>query len=144
MTPLLPNLRVLGVGDGAGRQLLYSAALIGAVFALRALVTAALRRTRPADRTEHRAAFDRLRRRYFVADRMELPARVYLRMTDNWLEVTLRFLSPVYGVRNLKDAMTRDILVAFEEAGLTMASTTIEVTGLPTLRVARAGRAEAE
>jgi small-conductance mechanosensitive channel len=83
-------------------------------------------------------AFDRLRERYFVADQMELPARVYLRMTDNWLEVTLRFLAPVHGVRGIKDAMTREILAAFEQAGLSIASTTFEVTGLPVVRIARA------
>jgi small-conductance mechanosensitive channel len=88
-------------------------------------------------------AFDRLRERYFVADTMELPARVYLRMTDNWLEVTLRFLAPVRGVRGLKDAMTRDILPAFEGAGITIASTTFELTGMPVVRIARASREDA-
>jgi small-conductance mechanosensitive channel len=83
-------------------------------------------------------AFDRLRERYFVADHTELPARVYLRMTDNWLEITLRFLAPVHGVRGLKDTMTREILAAFEQAGLSIASTTLEITGLPTVRIARA------
>jgi small-conductance mechanosensitive channel len=87
-----------------------------------------------------RPAFDRLRERYFVADRMELPARVYLRMTDNWLELTLRFIAPVRGVRALKDAMTREILPAFEDAGLSIASTTFEITGLPTVRIARVAR----
>jgi len=85
-----------------------------------------------------RPAFDKLRARYFVADRMELPAHVYLRMTDNWLELTLRFIAPVHGVRALKDAMTRDILPAFAEAKLSIASTTFEITGLPTVRIARA------
>jgi small-conductance mechanosensitive channel len=81
--------------------------------------------------------FDRLRERYFVAERAELPPRVYLRMTDNWIELTLRFLCPVHGVRALKDTMTREILPAFEQAGLEIASTTFAVTGLPTVRIAR-------
>jgi small-conductance mechanosensitive channel len=82
--------------------------------------------------------YDRLREHYFVAERAELPARVYLRMTDNWLELSLRFLAPVPGVRALKDAMAREILPAFEEAHLSIASTTFEITGLPTVRFARA------
>jgi len=82
--------------------------------------------------------YDRLRERYFVAERSELPPRVYLRMTDNWIELTLRFLAPVHGVRGIKDAMTREILPAFEGAGLSIASTTFAVTGLPTVKIARA------
>jgi len=80
-------------------------------------------------------AYDRLRERYFVAERSELPPRVFLRMTDNWIELSLRFLAPVHGVRGLKDAMTREILPAFKEAGLSIASTTFAVTGLPTVKV---------
>lgn len=80
-------------------------------------------------------AFDALRERYFVSDTAELSPRVYLRMTDNWLEVSLRFLAPVRGVRGLKDAMTRDILSAFDEAKIGIASTTFEVTGLPEVKV---------
>ena len=36
--------------------------------------------------------------------------RVYLRMTDNWLELTVRFIARDHGMRDLKDAMSRDIL----------------------------------
>jgi small-conductance mechanosensitive channel len=80
-------------------------------------------------------AFDRLRERYFVAEVAELTPRAYLRMTDNWIEVSLRFLAPVHGVRTLKDAMTREILAAFEEAKIQIASATFEVVGLPPVRV---------
>ena len=55
--------------------------------------------------------------------------------TDNWLEVSLRFLAPVRGVRALKDAMTRDILPAFDRAKIGIASTTFELTGMPEVRV---------
>jgi small-conductance mechanosensitive channel len=82
-----------------------------------------------------RPAYDRLRAHYFVAERTELAPRVYLRMTDNWVELSLRFLVPVHGVRAIKDAMTREILPAFEEAKIQIASTTFELTGLPVVRV---------
>lgn len=82
-----------------------------------------------------RPAYDRLREHYFVAERAELAPRVYQRMTDNWVELSLRFLVPVHGVRGLKDAMTRDILPAFEAAKIQIASTTFELTGLPVVRV---------
>jgi small-conductance mechanosensitive channel len=80
-------------------------------------------------------AFDRLREHYFVAELSQLEPRVYLRMTDNWVELSLRFLAPVHGVRTLKDAMTRDILSAFEDAKIQIASATFEIVGLPTVRV---------
>jgi small-conductance mechanosensitive channel len=63
--------------------------------------------------------------------------RVFLRMTDNWLEMTVRFLTPEHGIRPIKDAMTRVILREFDAAGIGVASATFEVTGLPPLRVER-------
>ena len=56
-------------------------------------------------------------------------------MTDNWLELTVRFVAEDHGVRDLKDAMTRDILAALDEAGIGIASATFEIVGLPPLRL---------
>jgi small-conductance mechanosensitive channel len=80
-------------------------------------------------------AFARLRERYFIAEVAQTAPRVYLRTTDNWIELSLRFLAPVHGVRVLKDAMTRDILSAFGDAKIQIASATFEIVGLPTVRV---------
>jgi small-conductance mechanosensitive channel len=80
-------------------------------------------------------AIARLRAHYFVPEQPKLDPQIYLRMTDNWLEVSLRFVSHVHGNRALKDAMTREILVAFAEAGLSIASTTYEIVGLPKVEV---------
>ena len=77
-----------------------------------------------------------LERRYAVK-RSALTPKVYLRMTDNWVELTVRFLAEDHGVRDLKDAMTRDILAAMDAAGIGVASATFEVVGLPSLRVER-------
>ena len=79
-----------------------------------------------------------LRRRYFMAESSFEP-RVYWRMTDNWLELTLRFVARDHGVRALKDAMTRDILAALDEAGIGIASATFEVVGVPPLKITTAG-----
>jgi hypothetical protein len=38
-------------------------------------------------------------------------------------------------VRELKDAITRDILTAFDEAGIGIASATFEVVGAPPIRI---------
>lgn len=77
-----------------------------------------------------------LERRY-ATKRTDLKPRVYMRMTDNWVELTVRFIAEDHGVRGLKDAMTRDILSAMESAGIGVASATFEIVGLPQLQVSR-------
>ena len=77
-------------------------------------------------------------RRYFT-QRSEIAPRVYYRLTANWLELAVRFIAEVHGVRELKDAMARDILDHFGEAGISVASSTYDVVGLPPLRVTLAG-----
>jgi small-conductance mechanosensitive channel len=76
-----------------------------------------------------------LRRRYFMLP-ADVQPRVYYRLTDNWLELTVRFIARDHGARELKDALSRDILRALDEAGIGIASSTLEVVGLPPLRIA--------
>ncbi len=45
-----------------------------------------------------------------------------------------------HGVRDLKDAMSRDTLAGLDAAGIGTASATFEVTGLPEVRLRRASR----
>ncbi|HET7459024.1 MAG TPA: mechanosensitive ion channel domain-containing protein, partial [Gemmatimonadaceae bacterium] len=61
----------------------------------------------------------------------ELEPRVFWRLTDNWLELSLRFLADDHGVRPLKDAMSRDILAALDEDRIGIASATYEIVGVP-------------
>lgn len=61
--------------------------------------------------------------------------RVFYRMTDNWVELALRFIVPDRGIREIKDAMYRDILRAFKEAGIAVASGTYDIVGMPPLRI---------
>jgi small-conductance mechanosensitive channel len=76
-----------------------------------------------------------LRARYLMAEHVSLEPQVFLRLTDNWVELALRFIVPVHGVRGIKDAMNRDLLAAFTEARLEIASTTYEIVGLPPLHL---------
>ncbi|HEV7298836.1 MAG TPA: mechanosensitive ion channel domain-containing protein [Tepidisphaeraceae bacterium] len=78
-----------------------------------------------------------LERRYAVK-RSSMAPRVYMRMTDNWVDLTLRFIANDHGVRDLKDAMTRDILQALDAANIGIASATFEIVGLPRLQMERA------
>jgi hypothetical protein len=61
----------------------------------------------------------------------EIEPRVYWRITDNWLELTIRFLAPDHGTREIKDRMSREILAALQEAKMGIASATYEIVGVP-------------
>src|SRR3954469_18327427 len=50
-----------------------------------------------------------MERKYFV-DFETLKPKVYYRLTDNWLELSLRFVVTPHGVRNLKDELSRMLL----------------------------------
>ncbi len=52
----------------------------------------------------------------------EIDPSVYWRITENWVELTLRFLAPDHGIRSIKDRMTRDILGGFDEATIAIAA----------------------
>jgi DNA-binding PadR family transcriptional regulator len=79
-------------------------------------------------------ALREMQRRYFVKP-AEMKPKVYYRLTDNWLELTVRFIVKDHGTRVVKDAMSRDILLALDEAGIGVASATFDIVGLPPLRI---------
>ena len=88
-------------------------------------------------------ALHELRRRYFV-DAADLEPGVYWRLTDNWLEMSVRFVTRERGVRAVKDAITREVLAGLEAAGIVIASATFELTGLPPVRLAASPPARAD
>jgi small-conductance mechanosensitive channel len=96
----------------------------------RILLDVARRHTGPIV-LEATPALARLAHRYLVPDAVALEPQVYLRLTDNWVELTVRFVGRVREIRGLKDAMSREIIDAFEQAGLEVASATYEIVGLP-------------
>ena len=73
------------------------------------------------------AARRRLRVHYGVDLEAHQP-RTFWRLTDNWLEVTVRFLVPEHGIREIKDRISRKVLADLDAAGIGIASTTLEVT----------------
>lgn len=76
---------------------------------------------------------ERLHRRYFI-EAPDLEPRVFLRITDNWVELTIRFLCSNHAIRSLKDHISRDILNGFEKANIGIASSTYDIVGFPPLR----------
>lgn len=66
-------------------------------------------------------------RKYF-AEEPRLEPKVYLRITDNWIELSVRYLAPARGSREISDAINRDILSAMAAAGIGVGSSTQTVT----------------
>jgi len=104
----------------------------------RAKVEAILLETAGRHAVDPHAMADRARRDLkdrFGIEPLDLEPRVFFRMTDNWLELTIRFAVPTHGIRHVKDAMSRDIVSAFEQAGIEVASATYDIVGFPAIEV---------
>jgi small-conductance mechanosensitive channel len=102
------------------------------------LLEVARKHTDPVMR-DARPSIEKLRDTYSIHDTIDVEPHVYYRITDNWVELTLRFVSPVHGTRPLKDAMSREILTQFEAAKIGIASGTYEIVGMPPIRVQMGG-----
>jgi small-conductance mechanosensitive channel len=98
------------------------------------LLDVARRHTEPIMR-QAAPGLARLRKLYAVDDGTDMEPKVYYRLTDNWLEMTLRFVAPVRGVRHLKDGMSRDIMKGLDAAKIGIASGTYEIVGVPPIKV---------
>lgn len=73
----------------------------------------------------------------FAVQTADLEPRVYWRITDDWLELSVRFVLPARSARGVKDAMARYIVPELANAGIEVASVTYDIVGLPELRTAR-------
>jgi small-conductance mechanosensitive channel len=71
----------------------------------------------------------------FGIDIGEIDPQAFWRITDNWLEVTVRFLAPDHGIRRMKDRMSRDILTGLEQAKIGIASGTYAIVEVPPIRI---------
>lgn len=75
-----------------------------------------------------------IERRYFVK-RSQLEPKVFVRLTDNWIELTIRFIARDHGIRELKDKISRDIIIGLAQAGIGIASGTYQIVGMPPITV---------
>jgi small-conductance mechanosensitive channel len=82
-----------------------------------------------------RVAAKELGDKFTLPEDVDLGPSVYYRLTDNWLELSLRFVVPERGVRGIKDAMSREILAELEKAKIGLASGTYEIVGFPPIRI---------
>lgn len=89
------------------------------------ILTEEARRTTDAENAQE--AIREMTRRYPVP-RTEVEPRVFARSTDNYMELSARFVVPVRTARSAKDEITRRVLARLDDAGIPVASTTQDVT----------------
>ena len=65
----------------------------------------------------------------------DIDPNAYWRITDNWLEITVRFLAPDHGIRTIKDLMSREILDRLDQAKIGIASGTYAIVEVPPIRI---------
>jgi small-conductance mechanosensitive channel len=80
-------------------------------------------------------ALDGLRGKYFLSETPDVEPRVYVRLTDNWIELSVRFIVGPTRARVVKDAMSRDILAKLAEVNIGLASGTYAIVEVPTINV---------
>lgn len=70
----------------------------------------------------------------FGIDVGDIDPQVFWRITEDWLELTVRFLGPDHGIRGIKDKMARDIIAGFARAGVEVGATRQEAVAGPSVR----------
>lgn len=53
----------------------------------------------------------------------EIDPRVFWRITEDWLELTVRYLATDHGGRAIKDSINREVVAGLEEAGVVIGTT---------------------
>ena len=71
----------------------------------------------------------------------DIDPQTFWRITDNWLEITVRFLAPDHGIRRIKDQMSRELLAEMDKAKIGIASGTYAIVQVPPIKIEAAGAA---
>jgi hypothetical protein len=83
---------------------------------------------------EAHAGLQELRERYPLQEATVEPL-LYVVMTDNWIEMTLRYVVEARHRREVQGELHRQLLENFEAAPeITVASATVEIVGFPSLK----------
>ncbi|MDP9474161.1 MAG: mechanosensitive ion channel family protein, partial [Actinomycetota bacterium] len=85
-------------------------------------------------REESAEALSEMAKRYLVGS-SEVEPRVFVRLTDNWVELAARFVLPTRSARGIKSEISENVLRSYAREGIVVASATSEIVGFPTLRV---------
>ena len=73
------------------------------------------------------AAIEQMAERYPIP-RAEIEPRVFVQITDDWLELSARFVVPVRSARTIRSDLTRELLERLDDAGIPIASRTFDVS----------------
>lgn len=84
----------------------------------------------------------RMRQRFLLQENANVEPHTYVHLTDNWIELAVRFVSPTHGIREIKDRLSRNVLYGFRQHGIEIASTTQEIVGFPRIKVESAETTE--
>ncbi len=85
---------------------------------------------------EARAEFEEMAKKYPSLPAVPVEPAVYIAMTDNWIELTLRYIVEARERRSIKGQIHGELLKSFgEETDIAVASTTIDVVKFPPLRM---------
>ena len=87
------------------------------------------------DPAQMAAEFKAEMERRFGVDPLDLDPKVFFRITDNWLELTVRFIVLTHRIRSTKDAMSRYIVDELDQADIGVASATYDIVGFPAVDV---------
>jgi len=84
---------------------------------------------------EAESAREQLMREFPLPGELTLEPRIYMKLTDNWVELAARFLVPAHGIRQIKSDISHDLLDELERAGIEVASSTFGIVEVPPIRV---------
>lgn len=85
-------------------------------------------------RRESAHALSEMARRYLVP-RSDVEPQVFVKLTDNWVELAARFVTPVRSARRVKSDISENLMRRYSDEGISLASETNEIVSLPPLRV---------
>ncbi len=77
---------------------------------------------------------DRISGKYYITKTMVEPI-AYMKMTDNWVEVAVRYIVSPRERRSTKSNMSHIVSEEFGRRGIRVASQTVEIVGLPEVRM---------
>jgi hypothetical protein len=76
-----------------------------------------------------------MERKYFVS-RRSLEADVFMKLTDNWIELTARYVVPVTQRRIIRSRISLAVLEEFEaDKDIKIASQTFDIVGFPEIAI---------
>ena len=82
-----------------------------------------------------KSGLEKLRSQYSVLEDLPVGPTLYIVMTDNWVEMTLRYVVETRNRRQVKAELHRELLEHFGQTpSITIASATFEIVGFPPIK----------